>query len=44
MAVARGHAEDTLTVGIASATKLRSVIHSGSFIGMEVPPAPNVCA
>jgi len=31
------HAEDTLPFGIAEATKLRPVIHSGSFIGTEVP-------
>ena len=37
MAVVHAHAEDTLPFGIASGTKLRPVIHSGSFIGMEVP-------
>jgi ribulose-5-phosphate 4-epimerase/fuculose-1-phosphate aldolase len=37
MAVVHAHAEDTLAFGIASATKLRPVIHSGSFIGTEVP-------
>lgn len=37
MAVVHAHAEDTLPFGIAGATKLRPVIHSGSFIGAEVP-------
>jgi ribulose-5-phosphate 4-epimerase/fuculose-1-phosphate aldolase len=37
MAVVHAHAEDTLPFGIADATKLRPVIHSGSFIGGEVP-------
>src|SRR5580704_3635951 len=37
MAVVHAHAEDTLPFGIAQATKLRPVIHSGSFIGIEVP-------
>jgi ribulose-5-phosphate 4-epimerase/fuculose-1-phosphate aldolase len=37
MAVVHAHAEDTLAFGIAEATKLRPVIHSGSFIGAEVP-------
>jgi ribulose-5-phosphate 4-epimerase/fuculose-1-phosphate aldolase len=37
MAVVHAHAEDILPFGIASATKLRPVIHSGSFIGGEVP-------
>ena len=37
MAVVHAHAEDTLPFGIAEATKLRPVIHSGSFIGTEVP-------
>src|SRR5580658_4404628 len=37
MAVVHAHAEDTLPFGIAQATKLRPVIHSGSFIGTEVP-------
>src|ERR1700738_1334309 len=37
MAVVHAHAEDTLAFGIASAAKLRPVIHSGSFIGTEVP-------
>src|SRR5437870_1778580 len=37
MAVVHAHAEDTLPFGIAPATKLRPVIHAGSFIGPEVP-------
>jgi ribulose-5-phosphate 4-epimerase/fuculose-1-phosphate aldolase len=37
MAVVHAHAEDTLPFGIANATALRPVIHSGSFIGTEVP-------
>src|SRR5579884_2950449 len=37
MAVVHAHAEDTLPFGIAQGTKLRPVIHSGSFIGPEVP-------
>jgi HCOMODA/2-hydroxy-3-carboxy-muconic semialdehyde decarboxylase len=37
MAVVHAHAEDTLPFGIADATRLRPVIHSGSFIGAEVP-------
>jgi HCOMODA/2-hydroxy-3-carboxy-muconic semialdehyde decarboxylase len=37
MAVVHAHAEDTLPFGIAAATKLRPVIHSGSFIGPNVP-------
>jgi len=37
MAVVHAHAEDTLPFGIAQGTKLRAVIHSGSFIGAEVP-------
>ncbi len=37
MAVVHAHAEDTLPFSIAIATKLRPVIHSGSFIGPEVP-------
>src|SRR5215469_14745577 len=37
MAVVHAHAEDTLPFSIADATKLRPVIHSGSFIGSEVP-------
>lgn len=35
--VVHAHAEDTLPFGIAPATPLRPVIHSGSFIGPEVP-------
>jgi len=37
MAVVHAHAEDTLPFGIAQEAKLRPVIHSGSFIGTEVP-------
>ncbi len=37
MAVVHAHAEDTLAFGIAGAARLRPVIHSGSFIGTEVP-------
>ena len=37
MAVVHAHAEDTLPFSIAAATKLQPVIHSGSFIGPEVP-------
>src|SRR6266446_6830225 len=37
MAVVHAHAEDTLPFGIADATPLRPVIHSGSFIGSAVP-------
>jgi ribulose-5-phosphate 4-epimerase/fuculose-1-phosphate aldolase len=37
IAVVHAHAEDTLPFGIAQETKLRPVIHSGSFIGAEVP-------
>ena len=37
MAVVHAHAEDTLPFSIAAATKLRPVIHAGSFIGAEVP-------
>jgi ribulose-5-phosphate 4-epimerase/fuculose-1-phosphate aldolase len=37
MAVVHAHAEDTLPFGIAPRAKLRPVIHSGSFIGGEVP-------
>jgi ribulose-5-phosphate 4-epimerase/fuculose-1-phosphate aldolase len=37
MAVVHAHAEDTLPFGIAQGTKLRPVIHSGSFMGAEVP-------
>jgi HCOMODA/2-hydroxy-3-carboxy-muconic semialdehyde decarboxylase len=35
--VVHAHAEDTLPFGIAAATKLKPVIHSGSFIGPNVP-------
>ena len=37
MAAVHAHAEDTLPFGIAQEVKLRPVIHSGSFIGAEVP-------
>jgi ribulose-5-phosphate 4-epimerase/fuculose-1-phosphate aldolase len=37
MAVVHAHAEDTLAFGVADGVKLRPVIHSGSFIGAEVP-------
>ena len=37
MAVVHALAEDTLPFGIADGTKLRPVIHSGSFIGAAVP-------
>jgi HCOMODA/2-hydroxy-3-carboxy-muconic semialdehyde decarboxylase len=36
-AVVHAHAEDTLPFGIAQATPLRPVVHSGSFIGAKVP-------
>ena len=36
-AVLHGHAEDILPFGVAQATPLRPVIHSGSFIGAHVP-------
>jgi HCOMODA/2-hydroxy-3-carboxy-muconic semialdehyde decarboxylase len=36
-AVVHAHAEDILPFGIAQATPLRPVIHSGSFIGSHVP-------
>jgi HCOMODA/2-hydroxy-3-carboxy-muconic semialdehyde decarboxylase len=36
-AVVHAHAEDILPFGIAKTTKLRPVIHSGSFIGAQVP-------
>ena len=42
MAVVHAHAEDTLPFGIAPAAKLRPVIHSGSFIGGEVPVWDNI--
>ncbi len=35
--VVHAHAEDILPFGIASGTPLKPVIHSGSFIGKEVP-------
>src|SRR5580704_17214745 len=37
MAVVHAHAEGTLPISIAQGSKLRPVIHSGSFIGAEVP-------
>jgi ribulose-5-phosphate 4-epimerase/fuculose-1-phosphate aldolase len=37
MAVVHAQAEDILPFSIAAATKLRPVIHAGSFIGPEVP-------
>ena len=37
MAVVHAHAEDTLPFGIANGANLRPVIHSGSFIGEQVP-------
>ena len=37
MAVVHAHAEDILPFGIASGTPLKPVIHSGSFIGSNVP-------
>ena len=36
-AVVHAHAEDILPFGIAQATSLKPVIHSGSFIGAHVP-------
>ncbi len=36
-AVVHAHAEDILPFGVASATPLRPVIHSGSFLGSHVP-------
>lgn len=36
-AVVHAHAEDILPFGIASGTPLRPVIHSGSFIGSNIP-------
>jgi ribulose-5-phosphate 4-epimerase/fuculose-1-phosphate aldolase len=36
-AVVHAHAEDTLPFGVAQATPLKPVIHSGSFIGAHVP-------
>lgn len=37
MSIVHAHAEDTLPFGIADGTPLRPVIHSGSFIGAQVP-------
>ena len=37
MAVVHAHSEDILPFGIVSATPLRPVIHSGSFLGAHVP-------
>lgn len=37
MSVVHAHAEDILPFGIANGTPLRPVIHSGSFIGAQVP-------
>src|SRR3981081_1285614 len=37
MAVVHAHAEDILPFGLTNATPLRPVIHSGSFIGANVP-------
>ena len=37
MAVVHAHAEDILPFGLADGTPLRPVIHSGSFIGANVP-------
>jgi ribulose-5-phosphate 4-epimerase/fuculose-1-phosphate aldolase len=37
MAVVHAHAEDILPFGLTGATPLRPVIHSGSFIGANVP-------
>lgn len=36
-AVVHAHAEEILPFGIADGTRLRPVIHSGSFIGAEIP-------
>ena len=36
-AVVHAHAEDILPFGLTSATPLRPVIHSGSFLGAQVP-------
>jgi ribulose-5-phosphate 4-epimerase/fuculose-1-phosphate aldolase len=35
--VVHAHAEDILPFGVTSATRLRPIIHSGSFIGADVP-------
>jgi ribulose-5-phosphate 4-epimerase/fuculose-1-phosphate aldolase len=37
MAVVHAHAEDILPFGLVSATPLRPVIHSGSFLGAHIP-------
>ena len=37
VAVVHAHAEDILPFGLTSATPLRPVIHSGSFLGAQVP-------
>ncbi len=37
MSVVHAHAEDILPFGIANGTPLRPVIHSGSFIGANIP-------
>lgn len=37
LSVVHAHAEDILPFGIANGTPLRPVIHSGSFIGAQVP-------
>jgi HCOMODA/2-hydroxy-3-carboxy-muconic semialdehyde decarboxylase len=37
MAVVHAHAEDVLPFGVANGTPLKPVIHSGSFIGNQVP-------
>src|SRR5207302_11305959 len=37
MSVVLAYAEDILPFGVAKATKLRPVIHSGSFIGASIP-------
>ena len=37
MSVVHAHAEDVLPFGIADGTPLRPVIHSGSFIGANIP-------
>ncbi len=37
MSVVHAHAEDILPFGIADGTPLRPVIHSGSFIGSDIP-------
>jgi ribulose-5-phosphate 4-epimerase/fuculose-1-phosphate aldolase len=37
IAVVHAHAEDILPFGVASATPLKPVIHSGSFLGLHIP-------